>query len=120
MELSLAQEFRAAKLLGMGRNVSKNPNARDNLSEPPKLNKSCAAKENRVYGSPNPRAPTTWKHRERKKARDNMAVDFQPQGKKRIAETEADYCEVLAKWFQAALNGENKTFERRELMFSPT
>ena len=54
VELSLAQEFGVTKLLGMGRNVSNNPNARDNLSEPPKLNKPRAAKENRVHGSPTP------------------------------------------------------------------
>jgi len=29
-----------------------------------------------------------------------------------MAKTEADYCEVSAKRFQAALNGENKTFEK--------
>jgi len=53
-ELSLAQEFGVTKLLGSGRSVSKSPNARDNLSEPPKLNKSRATKESRVHSSPNP------------------------------------------------------------------
>ena len=112
MELSLAQEFRVAKLLGTGRNVSKNPNARDNLSEPPKLNKSCAAKENRVHGSPTSCASATWKHRERKKPRGNMVAGFQSHGKKRMAEIEEDQCEVSAKRFQTALNGENKTLEK--------
>lgn len=59
VELSLAQEFGAAKLLVMSSNVSKNPKARDNLSEPPTLNKSRAAKENKVQGSSAPRASAT-------------------------------------------------------------
>nr|POE94924.1 mdis1-interacting receptor like kinase 2 [Quercus suber] len=112
VELSLAQEFGVAKLLGTGRSVSKNPNAHDNLSEPPKLNESRAAKENRVHDSPNPSASTTWKCRERKKYRDNMAASFQSQRKKRMIETKAAYYEVSAKRFQLALNGENKTFEK--------
>ena len=112
VELSLAKEFGAAKLLGTRRNVSKNPKARDNLSEPPKINKSCAAKENRVHGSPNPCASATWKRRERKKTRDNMVVGFQSHWKKRMAKIKEDNCEVSAKRFQAALNGENKTLEK--------
>nr|POE74860.1 hypothetical protein CFP56_22060 [Quercus suber] len=59
VELSLAQEFGAAKLLETSSNVSKNPKARDNLSEPPTLNKSRAAKENKVQGSSAPRASAT-------------------------------------------------------------
>ena len=38
------------------------------------------------------------------------AASFQLQGRKRIAVTEADHTEVLAKRFQAAFSGENKTF----------
>ena len=59
-ELSLAQEFGVANLLGSGRSMKNNPNACDNLSENPKLNKSRAAKEIRVYKSPNSHASPTW------------------------------------------------------------
>ena len=111
MELSLAQEFGAAKLLGTSSNVSKNPKARDNLSEPPKLNKSRAAKEIKAPDSSTPRASATWKRRERQKLKGNMAASLQSQGKKRVAETEEGQCEVSAKRFQTALNGENKTLE---------
>ena len=75
-ELSLTQEFGAANLLGLGRNVTRCSNACDNFSETPKLNKSRAAKESRVHKSPNSRALSTWTLRERKKPRDITTVGF--------------------------------------------
>ena len=65
-ELSLAQEFGVANLLGSGRSMTNNPNACDNLSENPKLNKSRAAKEIRVHKSPNSHASPTWTRKEKK------------------------------------------------------
>ena len=41
-----------------------------------------------------------------------MVVGFQSHWKKRMAKIKEDNCEVSAKRFQAALNGENKTLEK--------
>lgn len=41
-----------------------------------------------------------------------MAAGFQSHGKKRVAETEEDQCEISSKLLQTALNGEHKTLEK--------
>ena len=115
-ELSLAQEFGVANLLGLGSSLIRSPsthdnlNACDNLSENPTLKKSHAAKESRVHKSPNSHAAPTRTRRERKKPKGNMAASFQVQGRKRMARTEVDHTQVSAKRLQVALSGENKTF----------
>ena len=90
-ELSLAQEFRVAKLLGSGRNATKNPIPRDNLSHSRRDNLSGKSSLNklrdnegiRVHKSKTPCASRTWTRRERSKPRDNTATSFQTQGKKK-------------------------------------
>jgi len=89
-ELSLAQEFGVAKLLGLGRNATKNPipcdnlshSACDNLTGKSSLNKSHDNEGIRVHKSKTPRASRTWTRKERSKPRDNTAASFQTQGKK--------------------------------------
>ena len=129
-ELSLAQEFGAASMLGTGRSLARSPNAcenlsaRDNLSVNPTLKQSRAAQEVRIHNTPNSRAAqevrihntpnsrvsSTWTRRQREKSKGNTAANFQSQGKKRRAVTEADHNEVSAKRVQKILSGENKTF----------
>lgn len=109
-ELSLAQEFGAANLLGSGRSMTNNPSARDNLSDKPKLKKSRATNDIKVHKSPTTHATPTWRRRERKKPRDNTATSIQSQGRKRMAGIEVDHTEVSAMRFQAAFSGENKPF----------
>ena len=129
-ELSLAQEFGAASMLGTGRSLARSPNAcenlsaRDNLSVNPTLKQSRAAQEVRIHNTPNSRAAqevrihntpnsrvsSTWTRRQREKSKGNTAANFQSQGKKRRVVTEADHNEVSAKRVQKILSGENKTF----------
>ena len=115
-ELSLAQEFWAANMLGTGRSLTRSPSAcenlsaRDNLSENPTLKQSRAAQEVRIHNTPTSCASSTWTRRERKKSKGNTAARFQSQEKKRTPVTEADHTEVSVKRVQKILSGENKTF----------
>ena len=103
-------------MLGLGRSLTRSPSAcenlsaHDNLSDNPTLKQSRAAKDVRIHNTPTSCASSTWTRRERKKSKGSTVANFQSQGRKRMAVTEADHTEVSAKRVQKILSGENNTF----------
>ena len=98
-EVCLAKEFRATKLLGLGKSATKNPTSHDNLSHLSQLKKSHASlKASSLHSDPICVA-STWTRKEGK-IKGNTAETKQPLGKKRVTRVKADLPVVSAKRFQ--------------------
>ena len=71
-ELSLAKEFEAATLQGLGKKSTKNPSSRATLSYSPKIKKACDTQVARTLHTDSTRSAPTWKRKERSNTGDKV------------------------------------------------
>nr|POE82782.1 hypothetical protein CFP56_19694 [Quercus suber] len=86
-ELSLAKEFGAATIQGLGKKSSKNPSSRATLNHSSKLKHARDSQDARAIYTVPTQAAFTWKRRERRNTSDKTET-IRSVGKKRITEVE--------------------------------